>query len=51
LAATTSCTVPLPVPLVPEEIPIHDALLDADHVQPAATVTATDVVPPPDAAL
>lgn len=51
LAATTSCTVPFPVPLAPDEIPIHDALLDAVHAQPAATVTATDVVAPPAPAL
>jgi hypothetical protein len=42
----TSCTVPSPEPLFPEEMPIHVALLDAVHEQPAGAVTATGVVPP-----
>ena len=47
LLATTSCTVPFPDPLLPEEIPSHAALLTAVHEQPAGAVTATDNWPPP----
>jgi hypothetical protein len=42
----TSWTVPFPDPLLPEEIPSHEALLAAVHEQPAAVVTATDAGPP-----
>jgi hypothetical protein len=51
LAATASCTVPLPEPLAPDETLIHPALLDAVHAQPAAVVTPTGVVAPPAGAL
>jgi hypothetical protein len=46
-AATTSCTMPLPLPPAPEEMLIHPALLVAVQLHPDGTVTATDVVPPP----
>lgn len=45
-AATASCTLPLPVPLLPEEMVIHGALLTAVHEQPPGAVTATETVPP-----
>src|SRR4051812_5831520 len=45
--AITSCTVPLPDPLFPEEIPIQLALLVAVHEQPPGAVTPTAIVPPP----
>ena len=37
---------PLPDPGLPDEIPIHAALLEADHAQPDGAVTATGTVPP-----
>jgi hypothetical protein len=43
---TASCTVPLPDPVWPTEIPIHGALLRADHWQLAAAVTAIVKAPP-----
>jgi hypothetical protein len=43
--------VPFPDPLAPDDTPIHPALLDAVHPHPAAAVTPTDVVAPPDGAL
>jgi hypothetical protein len=46
LAAIASCTVPFPEPLLPDVRPIHPALLDAFHAQPAGAVTATDADPP-----
>jgi hypothetical protein len=45
-AAITSCTVPLPDPPLPEEMPIHGTLLPAFHEQPAGAVTPTDAFPP-----
>jgi hypothetical protein len=46
-APITSCTVPLPDPAPPEEMPIHGTLLPAFHEQPAGAVTPTDAFPPP----
>jgi hypothetical protein len=47
LAETEYVTVPLPVPLVPEVMVIHDALLAAVQVQlPDEAVTLTLPVPP-----
>jgi len=45
-AGTLYATVPLPVPLVPDVIVIHESMLDAIqvHVDPALTVT--EPVPP-----
>ena len=37
---------PLPVPLVPEEIVAHDTPVDALQVQPLAAVTVMVPVPP-----
>ena len=45
-APITSCTEPLPDPLLPDEMPIQLALLDDDHEQPAGAVTLTDALPP-----
>lgn len=45
-AAIASCTVPLPDPLLPDETPIHAALLTAVHEQLAGAVTATETAPP-----
>ena len=41
LAATLTCTVPLPLPDVPDVTVIQDALLVDVHAQPAVAVTAT----------
>ncbi len=41
LADTRHATVPLPLPLVPDVIVIHDVLVDAVHAQPAGAVTLT----------
>ena len=41
LAATLKPTVPFPLPLVPEVIVSHDALLLAVHAHPLVVVTAT----------
>jgi hypothetical protein len=46
LAATSYETVPLPDPLDPDVIVIHDALLVAVQLQPAAVVTSTLALPP-----
>jgi hypothetical protein len=46
LAATLSDTVPLPVPLAPDDTVIHDALLVAVREQPVIPVTETLTVPP-----
>ena len=46
LAAAVTVTVPLPDPLPPLAIVNHVALLVADHVQPVATVTPTEPLPP-----
>lgn len=44
--STTYPTVPLPLPLAPVGNEIHDALVEAVHVQPAAAVTPMEPVPP-----
>jgi hypothetical protein len=49
VAATVNCTSPLPLPLVPEVIVIHDAPLDALQAHPALVETATFPLPPDDA--
>ncbi len=46
LAATESPTVPLELPLWPDVMVTHGALLDADHAHPAIVVTPTDNRPP-----
>ena len=46
--AAVYCTVPLPVPLAPDVMVIHEALLVAVHAQPLPPVTAT-LPDPPDA--
>lgn len=51
LAATANVTVPLPLPLVPEAIDIHETLLAAVHAHPVAAVTDTDVAVVPAAAM
>ena len=43
-AATLNVAVPLPLPLAPDVIVIHDALLCAVHAQPPAA--DTDIGPP-----
>ena len=48
-AATVNPTLPLPLPFAPEVTEIHEALLVAVHVQPAAVVTATGDPAPPSA--
>ena len=47
LAATENATVPLPVPLAPLVIEIHDVVDVAVHAHPAALVTVTGVAAPP----
>ena len=46
MAATDNITVPLPLPLTPDWIPIQFAALDAVQPQPASVVTSTDKRPP-----
>jgi hypothetical protein len=46
LAATLPDTVPLPLPLAPDVMAIHDALLVAVQAQPPAAETDTVEVPP-----
>ena len=46
LDATEKTTWPLPVPLGPDVMLIHDALLDAVQPQPALVVTLTGLPPP-----
>jgi hypothetical protein len=46
VGATLNATVPLPLPLAPDESAIHDTLLFAVHEHPAAAVTATVSLPP-----
>lgn len=46
LAATLNATEPLPLPLLPLEIVIHDAFDEAVHVHPFPLVTATAPLPP-----
>jgi hypothetical protein len=43
---TLNPTVPAPLPVWPDVIEIHDALLCADHGQPAAVLTLTVPDPP-----
>jgi hypothetical protein len=45
-AATVKATVPLPLPVAPDEIVMKVALLVAVQAQPAGAVTGTDPVPP-----
>jgi hypothetical protein len=47
LTAALIDTVPLPVPLAPDVIDNHDALLVAVHVHPVPVVTVTGLVAPP----
>jgi hypothetical protein len=51
LAATAIVTVPLPVPLAPDAIEIHETLLAAVHAHPAEAVTDTEVPVDPAAAM
>jgi hypothetical protein len=44
--ATVNPTFPDPVPLAPDVIEIHNALLAAVHAHPAGIVTATVPLPP-----
>ena len=45
LAATLTCTVPLPLPDVPEVTVIHEALLVAVHAQAVVPVTVIELPP------
>ena len=45
-ATTVNATVPLPLPLAPDVMEIHDAPVAAVHVQPGEVVTLNDPVPP-----
>ena len=45
-AATVKATVPLPLPVAPDEIVMNVALLVAVHAHPVGAVTGTDPVPP-----
>jgi hypothetical protein len=49
LGATLNWTDPLPLPLAPEVMVIHEALLAAVHPHPLLVETATGPPPPPDA--
>ena len=51
LGSTVYLTVPLPVPLLPLLISIHELLLDAVQPQPVPVVTSTFPVSPPDPTL
>jgi hypothetical protein len=42
-AATAIVTVPLPLPLAPDAIEIHETLLAAVHAQPPEVITDTEV--------
>lgn len=46
-AATEKLTVPLPLPLAPDVIVIHGALLTAVHAQPTGALTLEVPLPPP----
>lgn len=46
-AAAVNATVPLPLPLAPEVMVIHDAPVAAVHEHPLGAVTLNDPVPPP----
>jgi hypothetical protein len=48
LAATVNCTCPLPVPLAPDVMASHAALLLAVQAHPAPAVTVNDPDAPPD---
>ena len=50
-AATPIATVPLPVPLAPDAIEIHETLLVAVHAHVADVVTDTEVAVEPVAAI
>jgi len=50
-AATANATVPLPLPVAPDVMVIHGALLLAVHAQPAVVVTSELPVPPAAATL
>ena len=45
-AAAVNATVPLPLPLAPAVMVIHDAPVVAVHVHPAGAVTLKEPVPP-----
>jgi hypothetical protein len=51
LAVAVNPTLPFPLPLAPDVIVSHEALLVAVHPQPVEAVTAIDVPAPPDAAM
>lgn len=51
LPVTPKVTVPLPVPLLPDEIVIHETLAFAVQAHPGVAVTATEFVEVPAAAL
>ena len=46
VAAAANVTVPAPLPLAPDVMVIHGALLDAVQAHPAAALTLTVPVPP-----
>ena len=48
LAATEKAVVPLPLPLLPEDMVIQVALLEAVQEQPVGAVTLTFPVPAPE---
>jgi hypothetical protein len=48
VAATLNCTSPFPLPLEPDVIVTHGALLVAVQAHPPPAVTVTLPVPPPD---
>ena len=47
LAATLYDTRPLPLPLAPDEMLSHPALLEAAHAHPVVVLTSTSPLPPP----
>jgi hypothetical protein len=51
LAPTAIVTVPLALPLAPDTIEIHEALLEPLHVHPPAVVTDTEVAVDPAAGM
>jgi hypothetical protein len=46
LAAAVNATVPLPLPLAPDVIVIHVALVTAVHVHPTGADTLNEPLPP-----
>jgi hypothetical protein len=46
-AVTENATVPLPEPLAPDVIVIHESVVEAVHAQPVAIVTAVELLPAP----